>query len=124
MLSGIKRGTMSTETREEEMRQQVVRFHRANPDVWEMFVGFTFEMIMSGRKHYSANAVFERLRWEVDLARGPDNSFKLNNNYRAFYARRFHRMYPDYDGFFRTRKQPSQDQDAINLPELGPNDYE
>lgn len=115
---------MSTETREEEMRQQVVRFHKANPEVWKMFVGFTFEMIMSGRKHYSANAVFERLRWEVDLSQGPDNSFKLNNNYRAFYARRFHRMYPEYNGFFRTRKQPSQDQDATNLPELGPNDYE
>ena len=110
-------------SRLDEMRSQVTEFHANNPEVWKMFVGFTFEMIMSGRKHYSVNAVFERLRWEVDIKHGPDNSFKLNNNYRAFYARRFHRMYPEYAGFFRTRKQTSKEADATNLPELGPDDY-
>jgi len=115
---------MSTENREEEMRQQVIKFHKANPLVWRMFERFTFEMVNTGRKHYSVNAVFERMRWEADLKSGPGNTFKLNNNYRAFYARAFHRRYPELDGFFRTRKQPSKDQDATNLPELGPNDYE
>ena len=110
-------------SRLEEMRSQVNEFHRSNPEVWKMFVGFTFEMIMSGRKHYSAKAVFERLRWEVDIKHGPANTFKLNNNYPAFYARRFHRMYPEHNGFFRTRKQISDECVATNLPELGPDDY-
>ena len=110
-------------SRLDEMRSQVAEFHANNPEVWKMFVGFTFEMIMSGRKHYSAKAVFERLRWEVDISRGPANTFKLNNNYPAFYARRFHRIYPEHAGFFRTRKQTSKEADATNLPELGPDDY-
>ena len=110
-------------SRLDEMRSQVTEFHNNNPEVWKMFVGFTFEMIMSGRKHYSVNAVFERLRWEVDISRGPANTFKLNNNYPAFYARRFHRIYPEHAGFFRTRKQTSKEADATNLPELGPDDY-
>ena len=57
-------------SRLDEMRSQVTEFHNNNPEVWKMFVGFTFEMIMSGRKHYSVNAVFERLRWEVDIKHG------------------------------------------------------
>ena len=116
---------MSSEdvSRLDEMRSQVAEFHANNPEVWKMFVGFTFEMIMSGRKHYSAKAVFERLRWEVDISRGPANTFKLNNNYPAFYARRFHRMYPEHTGFFRTRQQTSKQADATGLPELGPDDY-
>ena len=52
-------------SRLDEMRSQVTEFHNNNPEVWKMFVGFTFEMIMSGRKHYSVNAVFERSRYKA-----------------------------------------------------------
>ncbi len=55
-------------------------------------------MIDKGFKHYSVNAIFERIRWEIDAGGDGISTFKLNNNYRAFYARRFHRMYPEHDG--------------------------
>jgi len=30
--------------RHEEMRQQVIEFHKRHPEVWEMFVQFTFQI--------------------------------------------------------------------------------
>jgi len=56
--------------RQEEMRQQVTDFHRRHPEVWELFVKFTFEMINRGYKNYSVNAIFERIRWEKDSIGG------------------------------------------------------
>ena len=120
-------------TRQEEMAEQCQAFHDEHPEVWRLFVKFTNNVIEAGFKNYSANAIFERIRWEVDVTRAPlrryvaeqnRQPFKLNNNYRAFYARRFHKMYPRYDGFFRTREQTSKKEAATNLPELTRDYYE
>jgi len=108
------------ETRADEMREQVIAFHKEHPDVWELFVQFTMEKIEQGYNNYSVNAIFERIRWEKDAGGDGVTTFKLNNNYRAFYSRRFMRMYTDHSGFFRTRQQVSEDQSAIYLPEITP----
>ncbi len=111
-------------TRYEEMEEAAVKFHRENPKVWECFVRFTFEVIHRGFRHYSAKGVFERIRWETDEADVDGKStFKLNNNYSAFFARWFMDTYPEHDGFFRLRAMPSELQLAKNLPELGPQDF-
>ena len=109
-----------SESRLDEMREQVQRFHENNPDVWRLFCGFTFDRINLGFKNYSANAIFKRIRWEKDVGGDGAVQFKLNNNYRAFYARRFMKAYPEHDGFFRTREQISEAKDATQLDELGP----
>ncbi len=114
-----------TFNRYEEMRMQVTAFHEQHPDVWDLFTQFTFDRIHRGFRHYSVNAIFERIRWEVDNAGGDGKAqFKLNNNYRAFYARRFMKMHPQHEGFFRTREQTSAKNQASTLPELGPSDYQ
>jgi hypothetical protein len=110
--------------RTEEMRQQVMEFHKRHPEVWDFFVQFSFEMIRRGYKNYSVNAIFERIRWEKDSVGGDgQTSFKLNNNYRAFYSRRFMKAFPEHDGFFRVREQTSAGQRATNLAELTPEYY-
>jgi hypothetical protein len=111
-------------TRQTQMRELCEKFHHDHPLVWTLFVRFTNEMISRGRKNYGVSAIFERIRWEIDSVGGNGaTAFKLNNNFRAFYARRFHKAYPVHDGFFRTRKQTSEHRRACNLPELGPQDY-
>lgn len=110
--------------RQEEMRQQVTEFHRRHPEVWQLFVQFTFQMIDRGYKNYSVNAIFERIRWEKDSVGGDGlTSFKLNNNYRAFYSRRFMRLHPEHAGFFRTREQTSAADLATHRLELTPAYY-
>jgi len=110
-------------TRKEEMKEQVARFHKEHPEVWHLFVKFSRMMAEKGFQNYSAKAVFERIRWEKDAGGDGKTIFKLNNNYPAFYARRFMRMYPEYQGFFKVRRQTSDDSAATNLPELTPEDY-
>jgi len=110
-------------TRREEMREQVNKFHQKNPDVWDLFVYFTNQMVEKGYKNYSVKAIFERIRWEKDAGGDGVNTFKLNNNCTAFYARRFMKEYPQHEGFFRIREQTSDSRTATNLPELTPEDY-
>ena len=112
-------------TRLDEMREQVQRFHDDNPEVWDLFVRFTLQKINRGFSHYSARGIFHRIRWETDdpsYEKGVE--FKLNDHHSPFYARRFMKMYPEHEGFFRTREQTSHHNDATQLPELGPRDYE
>jgi len=85
------------------LKQKWWEFHKANPQVYELFKRFTFEALRSGRKNYSANAIFERIRWHSEIETQGDD-FKLNNNHRPYYARLFMHDYPEYDGFFRTRE--------------------
>ena len=112
-------------SRKQEMDEQAAAFSKQNPYVSVLFIKFTKEIISRGFKNYSVNAIFERIRWETDTADADGkSSFKLNNNYRAWYARKFMERYPEHDGFFRTRKQISDEKDATNLPELTPEYYD
>lgn len=77
-------------------------FDKANPEVWKLFRRFTFELIDKGRTHFSADAVVHRIRWETAI-RTTTTDYKINDHHVAFYARKFMRLYPQYDGFFRTR---------------------
>lgn len=112
-------------SRYDEMREQCNTFHGQHPMVWKLFERFTLERIHRGFGHYSVNAIFERIRWETDQATvDGKTTFKLNNNYRPFYARRFMRLHPDHEGFFRLRKQISKYEAATGMSELQPVDYD
>ena len=82
------------------------KFHKAHPEVYDLFIQFTFELINKNKKNYSVSAVWERIRWETDVNSTADvpNDYKLNNNYRTYYALMFDEDYPKYNGFFRHRK--------------------
>lgn len=98
-------------TRADQIFEAFKKFHTANPKIWELFVQFTMQSVLRGRTHYSVDAVFERIRWYVDVETVGD-AVKLNNNFRAYYARMFHAKYPEYAGFFRTRIRVSEKEDA------------
>ena len=112
-------------TRKHEIDAAAAVFSNKHPEVNELFVRFTTEIINRGFKNYSVSAIFERIRWETDQADVDGKStFKLNNNYRAWYARRFMEHNPEHAGFFRTRRRTSALQDALGLYELTPEDFE
>ena len=111
-------------TRHEQLRAEAQAFHNKHPEVWDMFVRFTKDRIQRGFSHYSSDAIFHRIRWETarpDYDKNRD--FKLNDHHTAFYGRRFMRMFPEHEGFFRTRKQPSKSQSQSPFPPLGPKDF-
>ena len=79
-----------------------------NPQIWEAFVKFTFEAINKGFTRWSAEAIFNICRWENSL-RAKDDVFKINNNYKCFYARKFMIEYPEHEGFFAKRTSKSDE---------------
>tara|TARA_R100001463_G_scaffold31274_1_gene70726 strand:- start:59 stop:424 length:366 start_codon:yes stop_codon:yes gene_type:complete len=115
---------MQASDRYEEMRAQCAAFHKQHPEVWDLFVKFSFQMIERGFQHYSIAAIWERIRYEKDAGGDGVLMFKLNNNHKAFYVRRFHAMYPQHDGFFRTREQTTKGKEPTGLPELTPQFFE
>lgn len=111
-------------TRKDELEDAAREFHQRHPMVWRLFVKFTQEMIARGFRNYSAYAIFERIRWETDQADDEGRStFKVNNNFRPYYARWYMDVFPEHRGFFRLRQLTSEFENAKDLPELGPEDF-
>lgn len=86
------------------LEQAFWKCHEENPEIYKLFCRFAHEAIDSGREHFGAGAIWERMRWftMVEEKRG---DYKLNNNHRAYYSRLFVLDHPDYSEFFRIRKQ-------------------
>jgi hypothetical protein len=61
---------------------------------------FSDEAKNSGRNVYSVNAIFERIRWHTDIETVSDVPFKLSNNHRAYYARKYMNSDPSRNRFF------------------------
>jgi len=77
-------------------------YNTENPEIYAMFVAYTYQLISTGATRFSAYLIFERMRWET-MVSGNDG-YKLNNNYRPYYARQFMKDHPQYEGFFETRR--------------------
>ncbi len=97
-------------SRAEQIDRRALEFHEANPRVWELFVVFADEARFF-RPHFSARAVFHRIRWEVAMTTDSDDDLKINNNYSPAYARWYEEM-RGCPGFFRSRRRTSEDAPA------------
>lgn len=78
-------------------------YHARNPKVYETLRRFALDAKWAGRDRLSINMLFERARW-FTAVEGQGDPFKLNNSYRAYYARLLMTQEPDLRGFFETRK--------------------
>jgi hypothetical protein len=66
-----------------------------------MFRKITLQTIDKGFTNYGAKGIFEIMRWLTGVK--AQGLYKVNNNYTAFYARKFENEFPQYKGFFRKR---------------------
>ena len=78
-------------------------FHVANPNVYDRLVTLTRQLHDRGRVHYGIASLFEVVRWHM-IIETTDEDFKLNNNYKPFYARLIMKEYPEFEEFFFIRK--------------------
>ncbi len=82
--------------------RQFCDYDERNPEVWQMFVKLARQAIDAGRSHYSAKTIIEVIRHHTMVS--GDDSFKINNNWTARYARKFMRVFPSHAGFFALRE--------------------
>lgn len=62
-------------------------FHQANPWVYTELIRILTEKKHRGFRQYGIGAAYEELRWSGTI-RTNGNPYKLNNDYRALYARK------------------------------------
>ena len=75
-------------------------FHADNPRVYQLFCYFTKQIINAGYQKYSAEAVFNQIRWYTTIeTKGED--YKINNDYKPYYSRKY--MEEHNTKIFRTR---------------------
>lgn len=91
----------------QDIQPHIVRsfwqFHLENPEIFGLFRSFCQDVRNSGRRAYGAGAVFERIRWHVNIDIKGADEFKINNNLRSCYARFLILNEPSYADFFSTR---------------------
>ena len=94
-----------------DKERKFAEFDAANPEIWRKFEFFTFELINAGRRQHSARDVIHRIRWDTALRADDGSGFGVNDHWSPYYARKFHRLHPQYGRFFETRRAKA-DQDA------------
>jgi hypothetical protein len=78
-------------------------FHRDNPHVYAELRALALRIKARGREVYGIGALAEVLRFHRAMET-TDPDYKINNNYRALYARLLMDREPELRDFFRTRR--------------------
>lgn len=99
-------GLQTRFTFERASETRFAEYHQANPHVYDALRRFALEARRAGRTRIGIKALFERVRWYTAVE-ARDDTFKLNNNHHAAYARLLMAHEPELQGFFETRQSRS-----------------
>ena len=59
---------------------EFTQYHKDNPHIWDAFKKVSIEARSKGFDRFSANGIFEIIRWNTTLE--TRDKYKVNNNYR------------------------------------------
>ena len=82
-------------------------FDEENPYIYRLFRGLAINAYNAGHRKYSANGIFEYIRWYMSVER-KDKTYKMNNNYRAYYARKLMAEDSRFESFFEIREKENK----------------
>ena len=86
-----------------------IKFHRANPHIYQEFCRLTFELINNhGIKRCSHWLILNQIRWSHMIKTKSDEGFKISNNHFAYYARMFEHNNPHHEGFFKLKQMKKE----------------
>lgn len=90
----------------DHIEQAFDEFHAKYPDVYAQLVRLARQWRNAGHAKLGIATLYERLRWEWHVGGMQDNDgYKLNNNYKALYARKIMAENPDLNGLFNLRER-------------------
>lgn len=92
-------------------------FHSAHPWVYRRLKELALGLRNSGVRHYGISGLYETLRYEASLNCKDKEGFKLNNDYRALYARELARDEPELKDFFKFRLRKARGTQSVR-PEV------
>ena len=81
-------------------------FHAKHPDVYYQLLRLAREWVAAGHRKLGIATLYEKLRWEWHVSGLLDkDGYKLNNNYKALYARMLMENHPELEGVFEIRER-------------------
>lgn len=86
-------------------QERAAEFHLANPHVYDKLVAFAREIRAAGHDRVGIELLWNRMRWDWMLETAAGDDYKLNQNFKAWYARRIMDREPDLADLFETRKR-------------------
>jgi hypothetical protein len=90
---------------EETLSQKFTRFHNNNPQVYKVMVSMAKAMRSKNpNRKLGIAMLYEVIRWNYYMTTASDDEFKLNNDFKAPYARLIMQNNPDLEGAFEIRK--------------------
>lgn len=94
--------------KEDHIEQEFKQFHKEHPEVYYQLVQLARKWQANGSAKLGIATLFEVLRWNSHLNANKDGGYKLNNNYRALYARLIMENEPDLNGLFEVRERTAK----------------
>lgn len=94
-----------------ELERRFKAFHKDNAHVYARLETRALELARSGRTRIGVAELVEDLRYDPTL-RSKGEAFKINNSYRAFYARLLVHRQPSLEEVIQLRKQTHADPPA------------
>lgn len=82
------------------LKEKFEIYDQANPEVYDKFKEASL-IAAEHRLNFAAITIINQIRWESMISGNDD--FKINNNYSAYYARKFMDDHKEHSGLFRTR---------------------
>ena len=84
----------------QELKEKFNEYDRNNPKIYKAFSDMALDMSRR-RGLCGAKCIMEVIRWNTMLS--GDDDYKINNNYAAYYARKFERDNPSLTDLFAKR---------------------
>lgn len=89
--------------------EQAAEFHRLNPKVYDLLVFYARQARDAGRRRVGIELLWNRMRWDFMVQTERTDEFKLNQNLKAWYARRILQLEPDLEGIFELRRRRGEE---------------
>ena len=87
-----------------DLRREAEVFIEDHPHVYDLFERFAMQMA-SRRRRFGISLLTERVRWEAIMTwETDDRGFKINNNHRAYIARKLIQDHPVLEDLIQCRK--------------------
>ena len=85
------------------LEERFLVFHRANPHVYESLKQLALDLVNRGHETIGIGMIYEVCRWQQYLRTSDPQGFKLNNDFRAPFARMLMRCEPRLANVFEIR---------------------
>lgn len=100
--------------------------HRAHPELLDFLVREIQLRLDAGYTAFSYGSLWEYARWKIDMEKGPEQTFMMNDHDMPFYGRAITVLHPEFNGRVEFREAKADEVLGLRIepvPEKRPKNY-